>query len=189
MKNEKIIKGKIFSLLPENKIIAVIDKVAHFYKNKGFLYFDSVDIEQQAKLICWNKINEFDPRRKKIDNIEEALEHWLNRIVSNRLKNLYRDHVGIVHRDFKRDTEFTKECRINLLNPVNIAESYNLCDIDLNSTEFKELLQIIVDNIDHELFDVLEALLSGENIGDYYKKKLFIEVTKILKNVREREYE
>lgn len=181
--------GPIFNLLSDQQIINIIDRVASFHKNKVFLHFDSNDIEQQVRLTCWQKINGFDPSRRKNNNkIEQALENWLNRIVSNRLKNLYRDHVKIVQKDFKKDDEFSKQKRQNLLMPVSLSEGIDICGIDSNNIEFQELLGIIVDNIDHELFDILEALLSGEIIGDYYKKRLFQAITKVLQDVRDREY-
>lgn len=155
--------------------------MAENHKNKEFGIFDQDDIKQQTRLICWQKVNEFDFTRRKAKNAEQALENWLNRVVSNRLKNLYRDNVKGYNKQFKSDCgEIDKKKRESLLNPASLSDIIEDGFYDIDNLENKEVVDMIINNLTAENIDILDAMFSGENIGSYYKKKLFENIRVIL---------
>lgn len=54
------------------------------------------DVQQEVRLACINGVKKFDPAlsTNKLGSLESSLERFLRVHVSNRLKNLKRDHVG-----------------------------------------------------------------------------------------------
>ena len=112
------------------------------------------------------------------------MENWLNSVVSNRLKNFYRDNWQAQQRVSKFDTDlFVAEKRKSLKNPVNID------DIDPNliiQEEFKadyNKFKKIVTYLDSEMFDILDSLLSGEKVQCYYKNKLINRIEEIMTEI------
>lgn len=151
----------------------VIQKVAENHRNKSFDIYSSADIEQEVWIIALKKLPEFDIDKCKYADIEKSFEHWLNTVVSNRLKNLHRDEFVIKKRNKNKEMVAT----------ISISGT----DFDLdqlfehnhNSIDFWDLVNKYFTEDD---FDVLESILSNENINSYYKVKLKNKMKEVFKD-------
>lgn len=171
---------KIKEYLTDKQIMDVIDEVAVKQATKPYGIYSIPDLRQQIKLICWQKISEFDPTKRKTKDIAQALENWLSSISRNRLINLHRDVMGSNKR-FKSDTDFTFERRKKLNEPVSIdAVDITYYIEQLDDINFKDSFQRIITQLSVENLDVLEAVLSGEKIPTLYRKKLYSNIEEIL---------
>lgn len=161
--------------------ILVIQKVAQNHRNKCFGFFTKEDIEQEVWIIALQKKSEFKPTRGKQKDELKSFEHWLNRVVSNRLKNLYRDKYVVPQ-------QLHKEKPNNLLSPVSLDKVEEKSrSINLNFLiENKEIQKYLMDNLDHLDLLVFDALLSGETITSYYKTKLYNKITSLLNEFKKR---
>jgi DNA-directed RNA polymerase specialized sigma24 family protein len=174
-------KKKTNELNPQD-YIDVLSKVAKNHRSKSFDYHTEDDIEQESYLIALSKLKEFVPSRGKSDNLNQSLENWLNTVVSRRLKNFYRDKYVVPQKSLKSDRNLNEQSnRVNLMHPLNLH--------DISDESFKFIDTKYVDNdiwitiinaLDDDMKDVLEAILSGQTIKCYYRNKLYRCIKSIL---------
>ena len=163
--------------MTQEQIYQVIQKVAKNHRNKSFGYFTEEDIEQEAWIIALKKLPQFEEQKGKHKDVAKSLEHWLNKVVSSRLKNLYRDEFIVPQRLHTDKSN-------NLVSPMNfddVGERQDLSDF-FSVLENKELWEFIIKELNDYDIDILDSILSGENIGSYYKSKIVNKIKKILKN-------
>lgn len=168
--------------LTKVEISEVIQKVAKNHKNKRFGPYTEDDIEQEVWIIALNKLPEFVPERGKHKDLKQALENWLNTVISRRLANFYRDKHLVPQKLLKSDKNNSQtQKRKNLMNPLDIDDISDDC-VRFQSQDIleNECWQIILDNLNEEMLDALDALLSGQPIGSYYKNKLKNEIKSII---------
>lgn len=165
--------------LSETKVIEICDKVAKNHQQKQFESFTEEDIYQQAWVIILEKIDEFTDKKIKEDNIEQALENFLNSIVSNRLSNFYRDKYVVKIRKRKNDSDTEHLTRLSLSFPINIADTEERADDKNDLVLYEKYIDILFQNLSDDGFDILESILSGEKISGYYKQKLLNEIKEI----------
>lgn len=157
----------------------IIQKVAKNHRNKEFGYFTKEDIEGEVWLIALKQMHKFDSTRGKHTNEKKSFEHWLNAVIAKRLKNLYRDTYVVPQRLHKGQPN-------NLLNPIHIdsiqenSHTINFHDI----IENKEIWNYLMLHLNDCDLEVLDSLLSGENIPSYYKLKLANKVKELLNDFR-----
>lgn len=160
--------------LTKEEILEVIHKVALNHQAKKFDYHTEEDIYQEVWVICWSKMEEFNPDRGTTTKQAQALENWLNRVVATRLANFYRDNFGVKHRKLKCDKSETEhQKRINLSHPIDLSfasEVSQLLPHSVNYTE--ELWQYILSCADKHISELLQSILSGEHLNSYYRLKL-----------------
>ena len=173
---------KIYKFLSEEEVIEVIDNVARKQSTKPHGVHGIEDLRQHVKLLCWKVLPDFDPvKQKKKGNASQALENWLSRIAKNRLINLYRDTTGSINRKFKKDTEFTYQHRKGLMEPIPIDKVTDEPTVAFEDTiDFKTNFEKIKNELSQENLDILDAVLSGEKIPAYYRKKLLLQIQEIL---------
>jgi hypothetical protein len=179
--------NKITNLLTQKEITEIVQKVAENHKHKVFGSFTEDDIYQQACLICVSKIPEFCIQKQNVKKPKQALENFLNKVVSNRLKNFFRDHEGIHYKTYKSDkSPHDKQRRINLLNPIDVhtTNDKNLKNSFEENFESLDLLEFITKRLDEEHIEILESILSGDNINSFHKSRLCEEVKNILQDVK-----
>lgn len=178
----KTIKQK----MKKDDIAKIIQKVAKNHANKHFSIYDHDDIMQQTAIICWQKLSDFDFKKVKEKDPSKALENWLNKVASNRLKNFFRDNYQNKKKVFKNDfQESDKLKRESLLSPLYLGgTTIDLGKLDVENIYVKEILNNISDMLEEEYLDVLEALLNGERINSYYKKRLQNNIETILWNTK-----
>jgi len=153
----------------------VISKVAQNHKNKAFAYYTEEDIYQEIWIMALEKLYKFKPNRGKTKNIEKSLEHWLNAVISNQLKNLYRDKYIVPQR-----IHIGKNNRLLTPADVDSLSEYEE-EIDLFSIlENKELWHMIIDSLSDYDIEVLDSLLSGETVTSYYKNKVLKKIFKVI---------
>lgn len=156
--------------LTKEQVEAIIAKVALNHKNKIFGSYTARDIEQEVWVIALSKLGDFNFVRSTVDDPAKALEHWLNRIVTNALSNFKRDKF--INKQKHIDDKTYKK-KLNVLCPIEINEL--LPDSKwsiLDNLSLNEYWDLILKDMSDELFDVLEALLNNEKINCYYKNKL-----------------
>lgn len=163
--------------IEEVRVVAICDKVAKNHQSKKFESHTEEDIYQQAWVIILEKIDEFNDKKiKDNNNIEQALENFLNSVVSNRLSNFHRDNYVVKIRKRKSDTKAEHDKRISLSHPTNISEVQEKEDSSEHTFLYDEHIKTIFPKLSDESFDVLECILSGENVARYYKQKLIQEI-------------
>lgn len=168
--------------LSKADITEVIHKVASNHKNKDFDIHTPEDIEQEVWCIVLSTLSSFNITRSTTTNPKEALERWLNTVVSRRLANFYRDRSIVPHKVIQTDNnETSKQKRINLMHPIDIDA---LMDEDMvvyiENILDNECWRFVIDRLDNELMDILDSILSGEKIVCYYKNKLLHKIQNIL---------
>lgn len=169
--------------LNKQQIEQIVNKVAENHKNKSFDCHDSDDIIQEVWYIALKALPSFDINKIKINNnIEQALENWLNTVVSRRLANFYRDSYSIKQKAKRDDvTAFDTQKRINLNNPIELSL---LTTIDIedkkNYHSITELYKILKD-LTAEDYEILDSILSGQKINTYFKNKLIGKIKELLK--------
>lgn len=166
--------------LSKDKIYEIAEKVAENHKNKAFGLYSSEDIKQQVWQIILEQLPGFNHSRGKVKKPEEALERWLNRVVSNRLKNFYRDRHTVPNKNCQtvNQTDYMKDSG-------NVVE--RSIDNLMEEVVSNEYWAKIKSSLDENDMDILEALLSGEKINTYYKNKLFSKIKGILKCLKTEE--
>lgn len=157
--------------LSYEQVINVITKVVQNHKNKTFGNYTSEDIMQQAWIIILEKLPAFDSSKSKDKNIEKGLENWLNTVVSNRLHNFYRDKY-LVHKN--KDKNLISPLSINASNTDFLAVFYNQ-----DNHESNEMIDKIISQLDIFMLEILESLLSGENLCFYYRNRLYNKIKEI----------
>ncbi len=170
--------------LTENQIINIIQKIATIHSHKSFGCYTSEDIEQEVWIIVLNTIDGFTFTRSKTTTVEAALEHWLNVVVSRRLNNFYRDKFVVPQKALKADKSGNdKQKRINLMHPIDVHNLSDDNNLTLNSlVDNEELLELVMRELNDELYDILDSIMSGETTNCYYKNKLLAAVKHILLN-------
>lgn len=154
-------------------VYRIFDKVAKNHRNKAFGIYDEDDIEQEVWLICGAVIHLFKPSRRKIKNMESALENWLNSVVSNRLINFHRDKFVGKPKPFKSDRgQRLFQQKFNLAYPLNI-EDIPEDALDVEHCLMDEDGKLITGDLHEYIIDILEAYLSGEIIKPYYRNMMF----------------
>lgn len=172
--------------LTEDEILEIMQKIAHIHRTKTFDYYTSDDIEQEVFIIILSNIQDFSKERTKNPDEPAALllEKFLNKIVSNRLKNLYRDKFLVKMRALKTDKNDAElQKRINLAHPLNIDDVSTghlseTSDIVLE----EECWKIVLSNLTDEDMEILDCIMGGEKVTQYYKQKLHNSIIKILEN-------
>lgn len=158
-------------MLDKKTINEIIAKVARNHISKAFDYYEQEDIEQEVWVIALQKLGDFDFEKSTVVDEAQALERFLNTVVSNRLKNLYRDKHVVP----------SKGNTSNFCTPFGIDDlSFDLVIKKSFDGATNEIGILILNNIEPHEFIILEALLSGERIPSYYKSKLKKAVKKIL---------
>ena len=171
---------KITEILGQDEITRIVNKVGDNHRKKAFAHYTASDISQQAKLICLEKLKDFDHTKIKTTNLKQALE---NTVVSNRLKNLFRDNVGVHYKKYKKEaTDGPKQKRINLLNPIDISSTYDHELVFISDFTTGDLFKYLLRNLNEEDIDILECLLSGDKVDASTKNKLMVKVISILEN-------
>lgn len=173
--------------LNRDDIINVITNVVKNHRNKAFSYYTEEDIEQEAWIIALNKLGDFVPARGKNKDIKQSLENFLNTVVSRRLKNLYRDKYVVPQRTLKSDkSPGDQNKRTNLMHPLNLEEISEDKLHGLTSMIFEnESWNKIIQNLNEDLIDILDAMLSGQIIKCYYRNKLLYNIKSIMEQDRE----
>ena len=146
--------------LTKNEILEIINKVVLNHSNKEFDGFLKEDIIQECWLMSLKQLNKFDIKKTKNSDPKKALEHWLNKVLSNRLKNFYRDKHVVPKKNF------------NCVSIDNNEILNFLSGSDVNNIIYSELFNYILNNLDEEKVYILECILSGESINSYYKNKI-----------------
>lgn len=169
--------------LEEGDIINIINKVAKNHSAKAFSYYTEEDIEQEVWIITLKALKGFKPKRAKADGVGQALENWLNIVVSRRLKNFYRDNYVVPQKRLNSDkSEFTSQKRKFLMHPISLGEADENNFLGAKSEliiEDNKFLELLVKELDFFLYDTLETILSGESINCYYKNKLYQIIKKV----------
>lgn len=156
--------------LTKEDIYAIIEKVVKNHANKAFDLYDSDDIQQQTWQILLKQLPGFDLKKiKKTNNIAQALENWLNKVASSRLKNFYRDKSVVPKKNIQTTNIDVYQC------PDDFQANHDL----LSGLELEDNLDILISELDEEELDILDCLLSGENIGPYYKNKLITRIKEV----------
>lgn len=172
-----------------NQATPIIEKIAKSRKTKDyFAYYTPEDIYQEVWLLCLEALPRYE---KKLGE----LEHFLNKHISNRLKNLKRDKY------FRIDNNTSKELlntRINLVNAIPIGDN-NLSGIrkifisdDDNRDPIdyiieKELKEYIYEKLSIEYRHLFKILINGQKINKNNLQKLRHEVLMILKEIEDNE--
>lgn len=158
-------------MLDKQVIHEIIARVAKNHTAKAFDGYAPEDIEQEAWVIALKNIENFDFKKSKVSDEAKGLEHFLNIVVSSRLKNLYRDEHTVPSRG----------------NSNNFCTPLGIDDLPLDSmlTECfdnfnNEIAQLILSKLDKVDLIILESVLSGERVPSYYKSKLKKSVSKLL---------
>jgi hypothetical protein len=161
------------------KIVQIVDKIVIIHQGKTFAHFDSCDIAQEIRLMCCRKLDGYNVERAKPEDYYKGLEHWLNRVVRNGLRNLYRDNMGGAVRRYKGDTDDLVEQRSKLAHAASLEEGYyhnaNLAVDTRVSTdyEFDTGYKYMVGRLDAMDNIVLEAIGGGcEVVGHHYRGRL-----------------
>ena len=137
----------------------MITKVAANHRNKTFGHYLEEDIEQEVWIIALEKLPDFVPNRGTQKDVKRSFEYWLNAVISNRLKNLYRDRFVVPNKYIKN--------MIDLLDVNDIKQHV------FGNDNFIKLLVNSLTNLEHE---VLESLLCGEIVSSYYKVRILRKV-------------
>lgn len=171
--------------ISEAKLIEVINKVASNHERKAFAHFTQEDIRQIVWEKVLEKLKDFSMDKSKVNDVEKALENWLNKVISRQLMNFYRDEFLVPTQQNKKDKspEITARC-MSLYSPLEISTVVNSDNDCANIygciAESVEIFDYIISKLDTYELDILDSVLSGEEINHYYKSKLLLSVKKIL---------
>ena len=155
--------------MTEQEIYEVIAKVAKNHRAKKFGSYSSEDIEQEVWIIALEKMPDFELDKVLVKDPQKKLEHWLNTVVSNRLKNFYRDKHVV-------PSKYSKT--ITSPNPLSIVNEERT--IEELKTQKPEQWEVVLRNLNELDIEVLDAWFSGERITSYYKCKLRKKINKIV---------
>lgn len=177
--------------MDDPKVIEIINKLIIIHQGKKFAYFGAEDIGQEIRLICCRKIDGYQPRRAKAEGYYKGLEHWLNRVITNGLRNLYRDHMGGAIKHYKNDGEFEAEVRSQIANPLSLEDQYYY---NADSVQFTEgpyggdtmgadqlaTAKYLGRQLSEECRIIMDAIASNcENISQHYRNKLLAALSDI----------
>lgn len=159
----------------------IIEKIAKNRKNNNaFAYYTPEDIYQEIWLLCLESLSRYD---KSIGE----LENFLNRHISNRIKNLKRDKYSKASKSSSEELIMT---RINLINalPIDGVEinekskflSSSIKDVDpADVCMTNELKNNIAERLPKELVYYFHLMIEGNKI----KKSIAIEIRKLVKQI------
>jgi len=162
----------------------IINKIADQRKDKGaFAYFESKDIYQEVWKLCMEALESYNPSKGE-------LEHFLNKHISNRLKNLKRDKYFRPEKD--PDLSHRTATRINIINaiPMGYSDVSNSCKplfeniINHDPVDYcveKELKEFIFANLSRNMVEHFESLLNGDKLSKKILLLLRQEIFDILK--------
>ncbi len=116
-------------------------------------------------MFCVSRIDRFDPSKIKtdnLDNLKRALESWLSRIISNQMKNFYRDNVD-------KTTERKNGKTITHIVTQNSLEQNERRDdlVEKNlptPSDNHDLLCKMAQKMTDAEFEIFDGLLSGDNV-------------------------
>ena len=157
------------------------------HQGKVFGYFDSVDIAQEVRLLCYRKLDAYRGDRSRVTDYYKGLEHWLNRVVTNGLRNLYRDNMGGAIKHYKNDSEIDVEKRAALAGAVSLEESYYYnADAAVFKGEpepdddMRRAAAYVASRLDDHGKIIMAAIGSGcETVGQHYRGRL-MEALKVI---------
>lgn len=151
----------------------IIKKIAKIRKNQKFAYYEGVDVEQEVWVFCLEALERYDPSKSPDIPLNKQIEHFLNRHVTNRLKNLMRD------RYFRPEAEEVSsgyaKIRMNLINALPLHNrDINKKDVVLGSANktydpvsfaiAKEIKEYIFSKLPENLVDPFIDLLDGNRV-------------------------
>jgi len=164
------------------EVVDLIEKIAKTHMNKTFAYMTSDDIASQTRLICIQQLKFYEPERAAGWDDINSLERWLNRVVKNRLKNFYRDHCGSLnekHQKARRSLSAkAKNRNEDMGDSFHPSTSKNETE---DSVIFNELRDFVEARLTEESLEIYRACMSEEPVNSYYKNKLKVEISEILK--------
>lgn len=169
--------------LSEQEWIDVVNRVAMNHRQKTFDFYCPQDIEQEVWIIALRAAPAFKMPKARAESLLKAVEHWLNRVVSTRLTNLYRDRFAIKQKSLKKDkSSFDQELRHKLVTASSLdASAFLVAAINVGDVaSSNEAWDRIYQNISLYGRELLHAVLAGESIPTYYKNRLMIELRAIM---------
>ena len=153
-----------------NQHVAVTRNIIRAFQYMNF----PEDIEGEIWIICIKQLHFYIPSKGKGHNINNSLERWLNRVVHNRLANLYRDRYSSVNKAFRT-------ARMNIMNSISL-DQVDTSRERLNRWSYsedknyqlvqQEFLSFIEGRLEPELIDVLYNCIYDGAVTSYYKAKL-----------------
>lgn len=165
--------------MEDPKIKEIVDKIVIIHQGKTFGYFDHNDVAQEIRLMCYRKIDGYKIDRSTGGEYYKGLEHWLNRIIANGLRNLYRDNMGGAIKHYKTDGPFDAEKRAAIAAAASLEDNYyynattNTSQKSFNEPTAAETVKAVAAALDEEARVVMDALASGcETITKHYRDKL-----------------
>lgn len=194
---------------PENKITYedIEDIVEYLVRTKSysssFGCWAPDDIAQEIRIICFQKISDFDSSRYP----RERWKNFFGRCVDNALKNLKRDNylrpskLGLIKLEtmsfdevskFKDSDEYEKwktfqiklQRKLRILHPIPIdvlGDTIKHCKLQ-EELEYNDLERHVVNSIAPELRDSLQKMLNGQThiVPQKDKRKIQAFVKKLL---------
>lgn len=176
----------ILSVLSEEEILVIIDRVALKQSKKPHGIYGIDDLQQFSRMVCWTKLPQFDFSRRKEAEIPKALENWLSRVIKNRLINLHRDTSKDFDKPFKKDAdEFQVNVRNSLLKPISLSVVSSDAVVEDHDFQNINYMRSITKCLDEEYIEILDCYLSGFSIPSYYRDKLLKKIKTIIENMDE----
>ena len=177
----KCVNREVTDKITEQDLIDIINTVALFHRNKVFSYYTSDDIYSEVWLIALKSLQYYEPNRGRGPSTANSLERWLNRVVKNRLANLYRDRYSSVNNKYRQS-------RMNIMNSLSL----DIIDINRDLSGFsyvhkyedsliyQELTDFVESKLSNDLLSTYRDCLEGKEISTYYKSKLKNAMTDIM---------
>ncbi len=165
--------------LTQAEVVEIVEKIARTHNHKTFGFYTKADIHQEIWIIVLEKLPEFQMSRGTTKDVGKSLEHWLNSVVSKRLLNLKRDRY-LVPQGYKFDNP--NRCGTAHM-PHGLDDNYdNVPPSKLGLNEFEyEVIEFLVQNLTAFEVKILESVINGEKISQYYKNKLSKSVKTLLR--------
>lgn len=169
----KRINKEVNDKITEQDLIDIINTVSIFHRNKVFSYYTSEDICSEIWLIALKSLQYYEPNRGKGPSTSNSLERWLNRVVKNRLANLYRDRYSSVNNKYRQS-------RMNIMNSLSLEiidinkdlSGFSYVHKYEDSLIYQELMDFVESRLSIDLLDTYKDCLAGKEISTYYKSKL-----------------
>lgn len=168
--------------ITHQEVINLIEKIAETHMNKTFAYMTSEDIASQTRLICIQQLKFYEPKKAAGWDDINSLERWLNRVVKNRLKNYYRDHCGSLNETHKKARRYLSATAKN--KNEDIGDSFQPATSKHETEDsviFNEFRDFVEARLTEESLEIYRACMSEEPVNSYYKNKLKIEISEIMK--------
>lgn len=171
----------------------IIAKIAKNRRGQKFAYYEGVDVEQEVWVFCLQALERYDQSKATPDiSVEKQIEHFLNKHVTNRLKNLMRDKY------FRPESDESctghARIRMNLINALPI----DTCDINRNGTVLgsanqnydpvsffivEEIKELIFLKLSNDLIEPFIDLLGGNKLKKTFEIRLQQEIAEILQEI------